>query len=83
MGLFVTASTAQTSDGRYAVHLAIRDPGLGPRSRLVGAYADQSRARHIGHAMVNYLRDVATREASIDDRHIEDAQRHAESHRTV
>lgn len=80
---FVTASTASTADGRYAVHLVIRDRFPTYRSQKVGAYADKTRARHMGHVMVNYLREVLTREAFIDDRHIADAQRHSELLRTV
>jgi hypothetical protein len=80
---FVTASTAAQADGSYSVHLAMRDPFRGARARQVGSYADYERARHMGHVMVNYLRDVLTREDLIDEHHIEDARRHAESHRTV
>lgn len=38
---------------------------------------------HMGHVMVNYLREVLSREPLIDDRHIEDAQRSTESSRTA
>lgn len=80
---FVTASTAAQADGRYSVHLAMHDPLLGTRTRQVGSYADNGRARHMAHVMVNYLREVLTREAFIDEHHIEGARRHAESHRTA
>lgn len=62
---------------------AVRRVLLGARTRQVGSYADYGRAHHMGHVIVNYLRDVLTREAFINEHHIEDARRYAESQPTV
>ena len=80
---FVTAVTAPQADGSYAVRLVMHDHVLGTRTRVIGRYPDAERARHMGHVMVNDLREVLAREPLIDERHIEDARRHAESHRTA
>lgn len=81
---FVTAMVGSTPDGRYSVVFKTRDPDFGWRTRSVGAYADRERARHMGHVMVNYLREeVLTRVPRIDEQHLDDARQRAERLHTV
>ena len=81
---FVTAMVGTTSDGRYSVVFKTRDADFGWRTRTVGAYADRQRAHHMGHVMVNYLREeVLTRAPRIEEQDLSDAREHAENLRTV
>ncbi|MDB4954344.1 MAG: hypothetical protein JWO36_1913 [Myxococcales bacterium] len=80
----VTAMVGSTPDGRFSVVFKTRDPDFGWRTRSVGAYPDRERAHHMGHVMVNYLREqILTRVPRIDEQHLDEARQHAECLRTV